>query len=156
MAIATDLKKYLEAKNVPFEILQHPVAYTASEIAGSRHIPGKIMIKCVLIKADDAFILCVLPAIHLVDFDKLKKITQAKELDLASEEEIGKIFPEYEIGAEPPFGNLHGLKVYADEMLQENEEIVFNAGTHTDLVKMQLKDFLHLAQPILANFGRHV
>ena len=78
------------------------------------------------------------------------------DLKLANEEEVEKLFPDYEAGAEPPFGHLYGLKVYADQLLQEDEEIVFNAGTHTDVVKMKFKDFKRLAKPIMGEIGRHI
>ena len=156
MAIATKVKKFLDKEHIGYQILEHSLAYTAMEIAGTQHVPGKQMIKSVIVKADGKFIMCVLPAIHLVDFKKLKKITKAKELDLAQETEVGKLFPEFELGAEPPFGQLYGLTVYVDKMLQENDEIVFNAGTHTDMVKMKYQDFLRLTKPIVADFGTHI
>lgn len=156
MAIAPALKKFLEQKKISYQLLQHPIAYTASEIAGAQHISGKLMVKSVLIKADNQFLLCVLPATQWLDFDKVKKATKAKELQLATEEEIAKIFPEYDTGAEPPIGDLHGLKVFADNTIEENEEIAFNGGTHTDLVKIKIKDFLDNTKPTLASIGRHV
>lgn len=156
MSIAPNLKKYLDKERVPYQILQHSEAYTASEIAGSQHVPGIQMLKSVLVKADGQFVLCVLPAIRLIDFDKLKKIIKSKNLDLANENEIAKLFPEYEVGAEPPFGNLYGLQVVADKSMEENDEILFNAGTHIDIVKIKLKDFLRLTQPKIADIGRHI
>lgn len=156
MVLAANLRKFLEDNKVAIEILQHPVAYTASEIAGSKHIPGKLMIKSVLIKADGQYILCVLPATQLIDFEKLKRIINANQLELSTEEEIARIFPEYELGAEPPFGHLHGLKVYVDQTIEEDKEVVFNAGTHTDLIKIATKDFLQLGEPILCDFSRHI
>lgn len=156
MGISIKLKKFLEQNKVGFEVLQHPLAYSAMESAGSVHISGKQLIKSVIVKADGDFLMCVLPAIHLVDFDKLKQVVKAKDVQLAKEQEISKLFPEYPIGAEPPFGNLYGLKVYMDKDIQDHDEIVFNAGTHTDMVKMKYKDFQRLVQPIIADIGVHV
>lgn len=156
MSIAPHLKKYLDKERIPHQMLEHPEAYTASEIAGVQHLPGIQMLKSVLVKADGQFILCVLPAIRLIDFEKLKKILKSKSLELATEKEIAKLFPDYEVGAEPPFGNLYGIQVYADKIMEENDEIAFNAGTHTDIVKIKLKDFLRVTQPRFIDFGRHI
>ena len=94
------IKGYLTKEKVPFEILEHPLAYTALEIAGAQHVPGRKLIKSVIIRADDKFVMCVLPAIHYVDLDKLKAALKANKVELAREGEISKIFPEYEVGAE--------------------------------------------------------
>src|SRR3989337_2789555 len=124
MAISIKVKNYLEKEGIKFEVAEHPLAYTATEVAGIQHVPGKQMVKSVIVKSNGEFIMCVLPAIHLIDFEKLKAATGAKSLKLANENEISKLFPDYEIGAEPPFGELYGLKVYADSLLEEDSEIV--------------------------------
>ncbi|MFH1778798.1 MAG: YbaK/EbsC family protein [Candidatus Omnitrophota bacterium] len=156
MAIAEKLKKYLDENKVKYQALKHPVAYTAQEIAAAQHVPGKQVVKSVLVKADDKYVLAVLPAIHLIDTNKLKSVIKCKTLKIATEDEIAKLIPDYEVGAMPPFGTLYGLDVYADEMLKEDVEIVFNAGTHTDTVKIKYADFEKLAKPKPADFGKHV
>lgn len=156
MTVSTKIKQLLDKQNIGYQILEHSIAYTAMEIAGAQHVPGKQLIKSVIVKADGQYLMCVLPAIHLIDFDKLKKVTGAKKIELAKEKDVQKLFPEYEVGAEPPFGQLYGLYVYVDKLLQENEEIVFNAGTHTDMIKIKWKDFEKLTKPRLADFGVHI
>ncbi|KPK38011.1 MAG: prolyl-tRNA synthetase [Omnitrophica WOR_2 bacterium SM23_29] len=156
MAIAAKLKKYLDTSKVKYQVLKHAVAYTAQEIAAAQHVPGKQVVKSVLLKADDKYVLAVLPAIYLIDTAKLKKIVKSKALKVATEDEIAKVIPDYEVGAMPPFGSLYGLEVYADKTLKEDEEIVFNAGTHTDTVKMKYSGFEKLANPKLADFGKHI
>lgn len=156
MVMAQKLKEYLNKEHISYKELQHPEAFTAPEIAGSKHIPGKRFAKTVIVKADGNFIVCVLPAIHHIDFDKLKHLLKAKKIDLVKEEEIASLFPDFQIGAEPPFGNLYNLGVYADEILEENESIFMNAGTHTDLVEINWVDFARVAHPIIGNFGKHV
>ncbi len=156
MAISSKVKEYLDKEGVKYEVAEHPLAYTATEIAGSQHVPGKQMIKSVIVKCDGEFVMCVLPAIHLIDFEKLKVTTGAKDLKLADEHDIAKLFPDYEIGAEPPFGQLYGLKVFADKLLEEDSEIVFNAGTHTDVVKIKFEDFKRLTNPVIAEIGTHI
>ena len=156
MAVPTKLKSYLDKEKIRYEVAEHPLAYTASEIAGSQHVPGKQMVKSVIIKSQGKFFMCVLPAIHLIDFDKLKKVLGSKDITLADEEEIAKLFPDYDLGAEPPFGHLYGLKVYADLSLEDDDEIVFNAGTHTDVVKMKMDDFKRLVKPVMSEIGTHI
>lgn len=156
MTISTTVKKFLDKEQVKYDVAEHPLAYTASEVAGAQHIPGKKMIKSVIVKADGAFIMCVLPAIHMVDFAKLKKALGTKNVQLADEEEIATLFPDYDVGAEPPFGQLYGLRVVVDGILEEDEEIVFNAGTHTDVIKMKFSDFKRIVKPTLSNIGSHI
>lgn len=156
MTISSRLRDLLMKSETRFEALQHNTAYTAQEIADLQHIPGQEAIKSVIVKVDSKFVMCVLPAIHLVDLDKLKKATRGKHLQLASEEDLSKLFPDYELGAEPPFGNLYGLDVYVDSDLQANDTVVFNAGTHTDTVRIAFADFLRLAKPQVADIGKHV
>lgn len=150
------LKEYLDDEEIQYDTIAHPVDYTAQEIAGAIHIPGKRMVKAVILKADDQYIMCVLPAIHLIDLDKLKNLSNTKSIRLADEAEIAKLFPEYEVGAEPPFGHLYGLKVYCDKSLEDEDEIVCNAGTHTDVFRMKFADYRRLANPIVTDFGRHI
>lgn len=156
MPIAEKVKQYLDEKHVGYQILQHSLAYTAMETAGAQHVPGKQMIKSVIVRADGKFLMCVLSSNHMINFDKLKKIANCQDIYLATEEEIQKLFPEFEIGAEPPFGELFGLEVFVDRAVSENEEIVFNAGTHTDAVKIKYSDFAHLTRSKEANFGVHI
>lgn len=156
MTASKKIVEFLEQNGVQYELLEHPAAYTAQEVAGKQHVPGKEVVKSVIVKIDGKVIMCVLPAIHLVDFDTLKGFIGGEDIRLATEQEIANIFPEYEVGAEPPFGHLYGLEVYVDKFLQEDEYILFNAGTHTDLVKMKFSDYINLGNPIVAEFGIHV
>lgn len=156
MTVAPKIKQYLESEKVGYQLLEHEPAFTAQEIAGAQHVPGREVVKSVIIQADDDFVMCVLPAIHRIDFDKLKRILGVDEVRLADESQVAALFPDYEVGAEPPFGQGSGLKVYADRILEENEEIAFNAGTHTDLMRIRFRDFLRLAKPTLADFGIHI
>jgi Ala-tRNA(Pro) deacylase len=156
MAIAAKLKKYLDANKVKYKALKHKLAYTAQEIAAAQKVPGKRVVKSVLVKVDERYILAVLPAIHLIDTDKFKKILKCKTLKIAREKDIEKAIPDYEPGAMPPFGNLFNLDTYADKILIEDSEIVFNGGTHKDTVKMKFSDFEKLAKPRIAEFGKHI
>jgi len=156
MTISHKLRSLLEKEGVEFNILEHQPAYTAMEIAGAQHVPGRQVIKAVIIKADDRFAMCVLPAIHLLDLQKLKKTLNAKKVELAKEEDIARLFPDDEVGAEPPFGNLYGLPVIADKILEEDNDITFNAGSHTEMVQMKFHDYLRLVKPNFADIGVHI
>ena len=156
MTASEKIKNYLTKEKVAFKVLEHPLAYTALEIAGAQHVPGRQLVKSVIVRADDHYLMCVLPAIHYVDLDHLKTVVKAKKLALATESEISKLFPEYEVGAEPPFGNLYGLSVILDKFLEDDEEITFNAGTHTDMIRIKLKDYLRLVKPQSADIGIHI
>lgn len=156
MAISSKLKSYLDKKNIHYQILEHDVAYTALEIAKAQHIPGRQFVKSVILNADGKYILCVLPSIHFIDMEKCKNILKAQQLSLAEEEEVAKLFPEYEVGGEPPFGQLSSLPVYMDKILQEDEEIAFNAGNHSEIIKMKLSDYIHLVNPIFVDIGIHI
>ena len=156
MTISSKIKTFLEKENVKYEVSEHALAYTAAEVAGTQHVPGKQMVKSVIVKSDGEFMMCVLPAIHLIDFEKLRDVTGASSIILAEEEEIGKLFPDYDLGAEPPFGQLYGLEVYADKILEEDDQIIFNAGTHTDVVKIAFTDFKRIVNPIIADIGTHI
>lgn len=156
MVLAKKIKDYLEKEKVGYQLLEHEPAFTAQEVAGAQHVPGREVVKTVIVEADDNFVMCVLPAIHRIDFDKLRRILGADEAHLADEERVAALFPDYDVGAEPPFGQDYGLKVYADQILEENEEIAFNAGTHIDLIRIKFKDFVRLAKPTFADFGVHI
>jgi Ala-tRNA(Pro) deacylase len=141
------LKEYLDSHNVKYVTITHSPAFTAQEIAASAHIPGKELAKTVIVKLDGRMAMAVLPASCHVDFDLLEEASGAKHVELASEDEFAQMFPECEPGAMPPFGNLYGMEVYVSGRLAEDEHIAFNAGTHTELIQMDYKDFERLVKP---------
>ena len=150
---AQKLKEFLDSNKVKYVAVSHSPAYTAQEIAASAHVPGKQLAKTVMVKIDGKMAMAVLPASYRVDFDRLKAGAGASNVSLASEGEFRALFPECEVGAMPPFGNLYDMAVYADQSLTEDEEILFNAGSHKELVKMAYKDFENLVKPSIAAFG---
>lgn len=149
------LEAYLRDSKVPFQVQHHPVAYTAQEIAASEHVPGKMLAKVVMVLADGKMVMLALPAPYRVDLAKASAILGAKEVRLAHEEEFAAAFPDCEVGAMPPFGNLYDLPVYVDKALAEDETIVFQAGTHTDTISMKYADFERLVRPTVAEFAYH-
>lgn len=141
------LKDYLDEQNIKYISIIHSQAYTAQETAQSAHIPGREMAKTVILKINDQMAMVVLPASEKVDLDLVKGATHAKSVQLADEREFEKLFSNCEIGAMPPFGNLYNMPVYVEESLGENENIAFNAGSHTELIKLSFKDFERLVHP---------
>jgi Ala-tRNA(Pro) deacylase len=147
------LKDFLDSKGIKYVTISHSTAYTANEIAASAHIPGKELAKTVMVKIDGKMTMAVLPASYKVDFDLLQKVTGAKKVELASEQEFQGMFPGCEIGAMPPFGNLYEMEVLVDKSLCEDEEIAFNAGSHTELLRLSYKDFERLVKPKVVKFS---
>ena len=147
------LVDFLDSSGVKYLKVSHSPAYTAQEIAASAHIPGKELAKTVMVKVDGEMAMAVLPASYRVDFKQMKKVSGAKKVDLANEDEFKEHVPECEVGAMPPFGNLYEMDVYVAESLAEDEEIAFNAGTHTELIKLAYADFEKLVQPKVLKFS---
>ena len=146
------LEAYLRVKQVPFEVRHHPRAITAQEVAASEHVPGKMLAKTVMVLADGKMVMLALPATYQVDVDKAGKVLGA-EVRLAHEEEFENTFPDCEVGAMPPFGNLYEVPVYVEAALAEDETIVFRAGTHTDTMSVSYADFERLVEPTIAEFA---
>jgi len=141
------LQEFLDDNKVRYVTITHSPAFTAQQIAASAHIPGKELAKTVMIKVDGELAMAVLPASFRVDFDLLRKVSNAKDVKLAGEDEFKETFPGCEVGAMPPFGNLYGLTVYVAESLTGGEEIAFNAGSHVELIRLSYKDFERLVKP---------
>lgn len=152
MTMLRRLEEYLDSLNIQYEVLTHPVAYTAPEIAHALHVSGKMLAKVVMIKAGDGFVMAVLPSNWNVDLKRLKEVLGTPHVRLASEDEFTGLFPDCEVGTMPPFGNLYGLAVYVDRALTEDPEILFQAGTHYEVVKMRYQDFENLVRPMVAEF----
>ena len=152
MALAS-LTEYLDQNHVKYVIITHSPAYTAEGIAGLTHISGKELAKTVMVKLDEKMVMAVLPANLHVDLANLKRALKAKTVELASEDDFRDRFADCETGAMPPFGNLFGLPVFADENLARDKEIAFNAGTHRELIRMSWDDYHRLAEPMVLRFA---
>ena len=145
--ISERLKKYLDENRVPYETHVHRLAYTAQQVAAEEHVPGRMMAKTVIVHTGEGFAMAVLPAPLRLDLGALRAALNQPNVRLATEAEFSSLFPDSETGAMPPFGNLYNLPVFVDEALAKDEEIVFNAGTHRDSIKMRVADFARLVQP---------
>jgi Ala-tRNA(Pro) deacylase len=146
------IKRLLDKEQVKYVTIRHSPAFTAQEVAESAHIPGRIMAKTVMVEIDGELAMTVLPSNHRVSVDNLCALTGTEEVRIAREEEFRHVFPDCEPGAMPPFGNLYDLSVYVSPDLAEESEIAFNAGTHTEVIRMMFHDFDVLVKPRVARF----
>jgi Ala-tRNA(Pro) deacylase len=142
----------LKKNKVGYEVLHHPEAVTAQRIAQAEHVKGRHHAKVVMIKSDGQHIMIVLSADHQIDLKKLEK-TIGKTASLETEKEFKSLFPDCAIGAMPPFGNLYGVSTYVDKSLAHEDYIVFEAGTHTDAIKLSYRDYEEIVKPLVADFA---
>jgi len=156
MPILRKLRDYLDAHKTKYQVLTHSTAYTAQEVAETQHIPGRQVAKVVMVKKENGTpVMLVLPASHKVNFAWLRDILHAP-VTLEQEREFRDLFPDCETGAEPPFGNLFDLETLVDTALTKDEEIVFNAGSHWQTVRMRYDDYARLVHPRIAKFAEHL
>jgi Ala-tRNA(Pro) deacylase len=147
-----DIQEYLADNGVKFEVDVHEHVYTAQEVAASEHVTGHIFAKPVIVAAGEEFHMLVVPASRHVDMRKASDLVGA-ELEMATEGDMKRIFPDCEIGAEPPFGSAYGLKTYVDESLMGMDRIVFRAGDHDHTITIALEDFARLESPTVGQFA---
>ena len=147
------LKAFLDENHVKFTTISHSQAFTAQEIAAAAHVPGKSLAKTVMVKLDGDLAMAVLQGPDHLSVARLKEATGAHEVELASEDEFAARFPSCEVGAMPPFGNLWDVPVFVDQRLREDEEIVFNACSHTELIKLPYAEYERLVNPAVAELS---
>lgn len=153
MPMSSTLKSYLNEQGIRYVHRTHPRVFTAQEVAAIEHIPGIELAKAVVLSADNEMVMAVLPASYVVNLETFKQYLGVSKMQLAAESELREIFPTCELGAVPPLGNLFGLRVFCDSSLERDREIEFNAGTHTDTIRMDFADFVRLARPKMLQFA---
>jgi len=146
MEIPKQLIACLDGNKVSYEVLKHPEAITAQRIAQAEHVKGRHHAKVVMVKSGDQHLMMVLPADHQIDLEKVEKAI-GKAVSLGKEQEFKTLFSDCAIGAMPPFGHLYGLPTYVEQSLAEQDYIVFEAGTHTDAIKMSYRDYEKIVKP---------
>jgi Ala-tRNA(Pro) deacylase len=146
------LKEFLDGQGVKYVVIIHSPAFTAQELAASAHLSGKMVAKTVVVRLDGQLAMAVLPASEKVDVRRLREAIGARTLELAGEQDFRARFPDCEPGAMPPFGNLYGMDVYVADSLAEDEQIAFNAGSHTELIQLAYADFARLVKPKVLAF----
>lgn len=147
------LKAFLDEAKVKYITISHSSAFTSQEVAASAHVLGREFAKTVMIKIGGEMAMAVLPASYHIDFDMLREIFGTQNVSLATEPEFRDRFPDCELGAMPPFGNLYGMKVFVADSLTANSEIAFNAGTHTEIIRLSFADYKRLVSPRIFKFS---
>jgi Ala-tRNA(Pro) deacylase len=147
MSSRTRLKDLLDQERVGYQDVTHKPDYTSQEVAADTHTPGHRFAKTIVVRLDGRFAMVLLPAHHRLDVEHLRFALGALDAALATEEEMKRLFPDAELGAEPPFGSLYGIPVYSSMGLGAEDWITFNAGTHEDAIRMRYADFLRLVGP---------
>jgi Ala-tRNA(Pro) deacylase len=150
---ASRVKDFLDTNRIYYSSIVHPTSYTAQGTAAYAHVSGKEMAKTVIVRVDSQLAMAVLPAASQLDLSGLKKLAKARSVSLAAEPEFEFKFPDCDLGAMPPFGNLYGVPVYVEESLTYDKEIAFNAGSHSELMRMKFEDFERLVNPIVGRFA---
>lgn len=153
MAVAASVERFLRDQGVSFQVVKHPLTFTAQEDAALSHVRGREWAKTVVCLADGEPIQVVLAAHLAIDVDRLRAVVGARNIRLAEESEFEALYPGCERGAMPPLGPLFGQRVFVDTMLTEDSEITFNAGTHTDAIRMRYQDFAIIAHPVVGDFA---
>lgn len=141
------LKEFLDSQKVKYLSLSHSPAFTSQEIAASAHVSGKQLAKTVMVKIDGRLAMVVIPANSQVNFAKLREAVGSSAVDLAAESEFKDKFAGCEVGAMPPFGNLFDMPVYLANQLSQQDQIVFNAGSHSELMQLAYQDYERLVKP---------
>jgi Ala-tRNA(Pro) deacylase len=146
------LLEYLVQNNIRFEIIHHPLAFSSTKTAQAAHVHGRELAKPVIVKINGKLVMVVMTANQKVNISLLKALYQTDDVALASETDFIRRFGDCEMGAMPPFGNLYGMDELISDELTKDDSIVFNAGTHTELIKMKFRDFENLVHPRIVNF----
>lgn len=146
------LKEFLDNHNIKYVSMTHSPAFTSQEIAAASHVSGKQLAKTVIVKMDGHLAMVVIPANDQINFSKLRDIVGSSDVDLASESEFKDKFPGCEVGAMPPFGNLYEMPVYISNQLSHQDQILFNAGSHSELLQLGFRDFERLVKPKIVAF----
>lgn len=153
MSMSEKLQNLLKERSIRYELLSHPKAYTAQEVAHALHTTGKVCAKAVIVTVDGKYTMAVVPAPHRVNISKLKDVLKGNDIRLAKEDDLRTLFPDSELGAEPALGNMYNMPVVVAWQLAEKPEIIFNAGTHTECIKVAYQDYEKLTQPIVGDIS---
>ena len=148
--------EYLDQKKIKYQVCSHRPTFTAQQMAAEEHVPGMDVAKPVIIQADGTYYMCVLPACCKVDLEMLRSALGAGEVHLVGEKEMAKLFPDCELGAEPPFGTLFDMPTLMDDTLGKDGFLVCQAGTHEKAIRLSLNDYEKLEKPKVMHFSYHL
>lgn len=148
-----NLETFFSKNRIPFEKHTHTPAYTAQGLAQAEHVSGYMVAKPVVVKAGSGFAMCVLTAPQQLDRKQVARVLKEQDVRLATESEMADLFPDCELGAEPPIGSLFGMKTIADERLEQDDYLVMQAGTHRDSIRIKREDWERACKPIVASIA---
>lgn len=140
----TTIQEYLNSEGVLFERIPHHRDYSAQQAAADTHTPGHAFAKSVVVRIHNHRALVVIPADHKIDFAKLSRALNAEHLCLAEESEMPQLFPDCELGAEPPLGTLYDIPLYVSSEFSNVPYLTFNAGTHEEAIRISYEDFARI------------
>ncbi|MBI4591526.1 MAG: YbaK/EbsC family protein [Candidatus Rokubacteria bacterium] len=156
MALNDRLQRFLDQQGIAYQTLAHRQVFTAQEVAATTHVPGRQLAKVVVVRGDGGgYLMVVLPAACRIDLTALRTVTGKRKLSLAPEGEFGRLFPDCDVGAMPPFGNLYDMPVYIDACFPRAKEIFFQAGNHREVVQLSYADYARLVAPTVGEFCLH-
>ncbi|MCL6505219.1 MAG: YbaK/EbsC family protein [Pirellulales bacterium] len=153
MATPSWIRKMLQLRGIPFEELHHPEAFTAQEVAQREHFSGHRVAKVVVVIADGKPLELILPASRRVDMARLQALLGVRDVRLATEAEMEQMFTDCEVGAVPPLRHASGVDVLMDESLRVEGDILFQAGTHADAVRLNFQDWYAMVNPRVGSFS---
>jgi Ala-tRNA(Pro) deacylase len=148
--------EFLDKQGVSYEVTEHKPAFTAQHMAAEEHEPGRYVAKPVVVEADGKNIMCVLSACYKIDLRKLKSQLGAKSVELVGEDQMAKLLPDCDLGAEPPFGNLYDMATIIDKAMEQDDHIIFQAGSHEKAIRMSMADYKKLVAPNVLEFSYHM
>lgn len=151
-----NVQTYLDQLGITYRVMHHPIAYTAQDLAAAEHVPGREVIKPVIVRTDGRYVMCALPAPYKVDLNELREQLRCKHVELVEEGKLTEICPDCELGAETPIGRLYNMPTVMDESVMSDTQVMFQAGNHSDAIVMSLADYRRAAMPEVAHFGRHL
>jgi len=151
--IPQGITDYLDRRGVTYVRRMHPTAVDGQHLAAALRVSGWCVAKTVLVDVDGRFYLFVLPAPEQVSLERAAEVVGGSSARLADEEDLAEVFPDCELGAEPPFGQLYGVEVVLEERLLAQPKLVVRAGSHEESLELSSRDFFNLEQPEVGDFG---
>lgn len=153
--VPRDLEEYLSKSNVWYEVRHHPRTMTAEELAQRENVDGHQVAKVVVMREGGKYFMMVLPASYFVDLREARRLSGHPNLHFATEGELQDAFPDCELGAMPPLGQMYHMPVYVEQDLAKDDVIEFNAGSHEDAIRMKYRDYEWMSHPRIMHFARN-
>jgi Ala-tRNA(Pro) deacylase len=157
MTMPTKLVEFLETHHLKYETIAHSETQTSLATVNWINCDAAQLAKIIVCEIDNyRTSLFLLPAAEVMDLKELKKNINAKKINILPETKLEEIFNDCEIGAQPTYGSLYNLPTFLPEHSDKNKDIYFNAGTHTDVLRVPYSEFDDVEQPYITNFSRPI